>query len=57
MDLEELTGRDRFAMAALNGLMGTVTMPDRLKETDIQILVARAYQIAAAMLAEKNKNG
>ena len=57
MDLEELTVRDRFAMAALNGLMGTVTMPDRLKETDIQILVARAYQIAAAMLAEKNKHG
>ena len=56
MDLE-LTVRDRFAMAALNGLMGTVTMPDRLKEIDIQILVARAYQIAAAMLAEKNKNG
>jgi hypothetical protein len=26
-------------MAALNGLMGTVTMPDELKETDIQILV------------------
>jgi hypothetical protein len=35
MDLEELTVRDRFAMAALNGLMGTVTMPDKLKETDI----------------------
>jgi hypothetical protein len=28
--MEELTARDRFAMAALNGLMGTVTMPDKL---------------------------
>ena len=55
MDLEELTVRDRFAMAALNGLMGTVTMPDRLKETDIQILVARAYQIADAMLRTRKK--
>jgi hypothetical protein len=53
--MEELTVRDRFAMAALNGLMHTVTMPDRLKENDIQILVARAYQIANAMLTEKNK--
>ena len=56
MDLEELTVRDRFAMAALNGLMGTVTMPDRLKEIDIQILVSRAYQFAAVMLAEKHKH-
>jgi len=52
-----MTVRDRFAMAAVNGLMGTVTIPDRLKETEIQILVARAYQIADAMLAEKNKRG
>ena len=44
-------------MAALNGLMGTVTMPDRLQQNDIQNLVARAYQIADAMLAEKNKRG
>jgi hypothetical protein len=56
MDLEGLTVRDQFAMAALNGLMGTVTMPDRLKESDIQILVARAYQFATAMIAEKNKS-
>ena len=56
MDLEELTVRDRIAMAALNGLMGTVTMPDKLRETDIQILVARAYQFATAMIVEKNKS-
>ena len=56
MDLEELTVRDRFAMAALNGLMGTVTMPDKLKEPEIQILVTRAYQFATAMIAEKNKS-
>jgi hypothetical protein len=55
--MEELTVRDRFAMAALNGLMRTVTMPDRLREIDIQILASRAYQIANAMLTEKNKNG
>lgn len=41
MDLEEMTVRDRFAMAAVNGLMGTVTIPVRLKETEIQILAAR----------------
>jgi hypothetical protein len=56
MDLEELTVRDRFAMAALNGLMGTVTMPDRLREADIQLLVTRAYQFATVMIAEKNKS-
>jgi len=56
MDSEELTVKDRFAMAALNGLMGTVTMPDKLREADIHILVTRAYQIADAMLAEKNKH-
>ena len=56
MDTEELTVRDRFAMAAVNGLMGTVTMPDKLKAIDIQILVTRAYQFADAMLAEKNKS-
>ena len=56
MDLEELTVRDRFAMAALTGLMGTVTMPDRLREADIQILATRAYQFATAMIAEKNKS-
>jgi len=39
-----------------NGLMGTVTMPDKLKAVDIQILVTRAYQIADAMLIEKNKS-
>ena len=55
--MEELTVRDQFAMAALNGLMRTVTMPDRLNENDIQLLVARAYQIANAMLTEKNKRG
>jgi hypothetical protein len=54
--MEELTARDRFAMAALNGLMGTVTMPDKLKAVDIQILVTRAYQIADAMLIEKAKS-
>jgi hypothetical protein len=54
--MEELTVRDQFAMAALNGLMRTVTMPDRLREIDIQILVSRAYQIAEAMLTEKNKS-
>jgi hypothetical protein len=57
MELEELTVRDRFAMAALNSLMRSVAMPDRMKEIDIQILASRAYQIAAAMLAEKNKHG
>jgi hypothetical protein len=56
MDLEELTVRDRFAMAALNGLMGTVTMPDKLKAVEIQILVTRAYQIADAMVPEKGKS-
>jgi hypothetical protein len=54
--MEELTVRDRFAMAALNGLMGTVAMPDRLKAADIQILVTRAFQIADVMLAEKSKS-
>jgi len=54
MDLEELTVRDRFAMAALNGLMGTVTMPDKLKAVEIQILVTRAYQIGDAMLGFRN---
>jgi len=56
MDLEELTVRDRFAMAALNGLMGTVTLPDKLKAVEIRILVTRAYQIADAMLGENNKS-
>ena len=37
--MEELTARDRFAMAALNGLMGTVTMPDKLN--------ARASRVAS----------
>ena len=37
--MEELTVRDRFAMAALNGLMGTVTMPDKLN--------ARASRVAS----------
>jgi phosphoribosylcarboxyaminoimidazole (NCAIR) mutase len=62
--MEELAARDRFAMAALNGLMGTVTMPDKLKAVDIQILdrrnaqilATRAYQIADAMLIEKIKS-
>jgi hypothetical protein len=54
--MEELTARDRFSMAALNGLMGTVTMPDKLTAVDIQILVRRAYQIADAMVTEKNKS-
>jgi hypothetical protein len=53
--MEDLTARDRFAMAALNGLMGTVTLPDKLKAVEIQILVVKAYQIADVMLAEKNK--
>ena len=53
--MEELTVRDRFAMAALNGLMGTVTMPDKLKAAEIQILVTRAFQIADVMVTEKNK--
>ena len=53
--MEDLTARDRFAMAALNGLMGTVTMPDKLKAVEIQILVTRAYQFADAMVAEKVK--
>ena len=55
--MEQLTVSDRFAMAALNGLIGTVTMPDKLKKTDMELLAARAYQIADAMLAEKRRRG